>query len=50
MTDLFPRRFTFAAPPSATAWIGDVLRRIFVCPNRMPGPLTRLIERLNRIY
>ncbi|MBX3562233.1 MAG: hypothetical protein KF780_10530 [Sphingomonas sp.] len=49
MTDLVPRRFTFAAPPNATAWIGDALRRIFACTNRIPGPLARLIERLDRV-
>ena len=44
-----PRRFVTAAPPSATAWIGEALARAFGRPERIPEALARLIERLDLV-
>lgn len=46
MTDMASRRFVLVASPSATEWIGEVLRRIFPCPDDLPRPIRRLVERL----
>ncbi len=49
MPDASLRRFTIVSAPHGAAWIGDVLRRIFACPDRLPGSLESLVEHLRRI-
>ena len=49
MTTAFPRRFELAVAPSATAWIGEALRRVFACSDHLPGALEQVAERLNRV-
>lgn len=46
MTEIASRRFMLVASPSATEWIGEILRRIFPCPEDLPQPIGRLVERL----
>lgn len=50
MTTLSPRRFVIVAAPSATAGIGDALRRAFQRPDngRMSETFERLIKRLDQ--
>jgi hypothetical protein len=50
MATMSPRRFVIVAAPSATAGIGDALRRAFQRPDtqRMNETLERLIKRLDQ--
>lgn len=49
MATTYPRRFELAAAPSATAWIGEALRKAFACSDQLPGALAQMVERLNRV-
>jgi hypothetical protein len=51
MASVSPRRYIMAVPPSATAGIGDALRRAFARPeySRPVKMFERLIERLDRL-
>ena len=49
MQDAPLRRFMIVSVPRQAAWIGDVLRRIFACPGRLPDPLENLVERLKQM-
>jgi hypothetical protein len=51
MVSVSPRRYIIAVAPTATAGIGDALRRAFSGPevNRPGKMFERLIERLDRL-
>lgn len=49
MATMSPRRFEFAVAPATTAWIGEALRRVFTCSDRLPDALARAVERLNGV-
>ena len=49
MAMVSPRRYIIAVAPSATAGIGDALRKAFGRPDTNRPVFERLIERLDRL-
>lgn len=50
MWDHHSRRYVIAVPPGSTAWIGEALKRSYICPSGLPASIERLVEQLDRVH